>query len=809
MTDLRPDAVSSRQRPAGTRIGRTISLTAASTIPSVVRARQRPSSSPSDGESTVRLISDAWQAVSAALTVDDALNTVAELTRRAVSASWADVELAPADGEVEAGTVVVPIVGGARQTLGHLRIGGELVADGLTGDQDAMVHAMAQMAGTMIELGTSRRNLQAVLDHSPAAIFLKDGDLRYVVANRRAAEMMGLTAATDLIGRRDDELLPTGDAKRLMDSDRSILAGDGDVDVEVDAHWPQASRRVHVHAFGVRDANGSPIGVGGVISDITAHRGAVAALAASESRYRLLFENALDAILVADDAGRFVEANPAACTLLGWSRAGILERTVGDIVVDRSSAEDGHPTWDRFRFGEQPAGGETVTKGDARLRCADGTVREADVTTAPNVAPGLHLMVLRDTTERRHQERITRQRHSILSALVALPARASVEEQADAACREMAECGDFSNIAIFAPEPPDRLAMLGLAIGADSRPVDLPDIVEGRRARRILDMARSGPWVDDWTSPSGLSPGTLADDLQIQSVAWAPLRADGRVIALLCVGGAMPAADMAPTMPWIVELAAVLEGSALGASLRDRASIVASRDRIRAVIAEGAYRAVFQPIVDLASGQHLGYEALTRFADGAAPDAVFAEAGAAGLRMELEIATAETALRSAGPLPANRFININVSPELVLAREPLRTMLREWGFGVVLEVTEHTPVADYGAVRAAIADIGEHIQLAVDDAGAGFASLRHILELRPAMVKLDRSLISGVDQDPARQALIAGMVHFAARLEFILLAEGVETEAERVALLELGVTRAQGYLFGRPMPAAALAGISS
>lgn len=786
-----------------------MALTAPSTIPNDVRARQRRLPPPSDGESPIRLISDAWKAVSAALTVDDALDTVAELARRAVGASWADVELAPADAEVEAGTVVVPIVGGARQTVGHLRIGGELVADGLTGDQDAMVHAMAQMAGTMIELGTSRRNLQAVLDHSPAAIFLKDGDLRYVVANRRAAEMMGLTAATDLIGRRDDELLPTGDAKRLMDSDRSILAGDGDVDVEVDAHWPQAGRRVHVHAFVVRDANGSPIGVGGVISDITAHRGAVAALAASESRYRLLFENALDAILVADADGRFVEANPAACALLGWSRAGILERSIRDIVLGQSSAEDSDQGRGDLPLGEWPSAGGPLAKVHVRLRCADGTTREAEVATAPNVAPGLDLMVLRDATDRRRQERISRQRNAILRALVALPARASVEEQADAACREMAECGDFSNIAIFAPEPPDRLAMLGLAIGADSRPVDLPDIIEGRPVRRILDMARAGSWVDDWTGPSGLSPGTLADDLKIQSVAWAPLRADGRVIALLCVGGAIPAADMAPTMPWIVELATVLEGSALGASLRERASIVASRDRIRAVIADGAFRPVFQPIVDLASGQNVGFEALTRFADGAAPDAVFAEAGAAGLRMDLEIATAEAALRAAGPLPANRFININVSPELILAREPLRTMLRDWGFGVVLEVTEHTPVADYSAVRSAIADIGEHIQLAVDDAGAGFASLRHILELRPAMVKLDRSLISGVDQDPARQALIAGMVHFAARLEFILLAEGVETEAERMALLELGVTRAQGYLFGRPMPAATLAGISS
>lgn len=119
-------------------------------------------------------------------------------------------------------------------------------------------------------------------------------------------------------------------------------------------------------------------------------------------------------------------------------------------------------------------------------------------------------------------------------------------------------------------------------------------------------------------------------------------------------------------------------------------------------------------------------------------------------------------------------------------------------------MTEHNKVDDYDAVRRAMAQIGDRVQLAVDDAGAGFASLRHILELRPAMVKLDRSLIAGIDADPARQALVAGMVHFAGRLQFTLLAEGVETAADQATLLALGVSRAQGYLFGRPVAAADL-----
>ncbi len=92
------------------------------------------------------------------------------------------------------------------------------------------------------------------------------------------------------------------------------------------------------------------------------------------------------------------------------------------------------------------------------------------------------------------------------------------------------------------------------------------------------------------------------------------------------------------------------------------------------------------------------------------------------------------------------------------------------------------------------------MRLAVDDAGAGFASLRHILELDPAFVKLDISLIRGIDRDPAKQALVAGMRHFTRTTKRRLIAEGVETEAEARTLAELDVRLVQGYLFGRPAP---------
>jgi EAL domain-containing protein (putative c-di-GMP-specific phosphodiesterase class I) len=118
---------------------------------------------------------------------------------------------------------------------------------------------------------------------------------------------------------------------------------------------------------------------------------------------------------------------------------------------------------------------------------------------------------------------------------------------------------------------------------------------------------------------------------------------------------------------------------------------------------------------------------------------------------------------------------------------------------LALEVTEHVPIEDYSELRRALLECGP-AHVAVDDAGAGYASLRHILELQPDVVKLDIGLVRNIDSDPARQALVAGLVHYAQTAGLRLIGEGVETEAERDTLRALGVPLGQGYLFGRPAP---------
>jgi PAS domain S-box-containing protein len=521
----------------------------------------------------------------------------------------------------------------------------------------------------------------------------------------------------------------------------------------------------------------------------------------TDDRYRLLFESALDAILVLDDHDACIDINPATVALLGRTREELIGRSMTELVVD------GEPRFDGAWKALVADGRRTrAARGYVRLRRADGTICEVEYSAVASIGPGTHLAILRDATERRTGERLALLREAILDALGTLPTDASAPDLATVACRAMVEHSGFPEIAVLLAEPPDRIELIGAAVGDGMADVALPRAIDGTRATTILARAETGAWVDDWSGPDGQPNETLVEGLSIRSVAWAPIRAEGRVVALLAVGGSLAAADLQPSLPYLIDLATIVAGSTLGRSLREQSTLALSRQRIQAIVDESAFRPVFQPIVDLESGEILAYEALTRFADGTAPDVLFAEAARTGLSMALEAVTARAALEAASPLPANRAIHINVSPELILAGEPLRGMLRDWGFGVILEVTEHSPISDYAAVRAAVATMGPDVRLAIDDAGAGFASLRHILELRPSVVKLDISLIRGIDADLPRQALVAGMVHFAARMSFVLLAEGVETTAERATLQGLGVRHAQGYLFGRPAELGELGG---
>ncbi|GAB3195656.1 hypothetical protein GCM10027261_16470 [Geodermatophilus arenarius] len=242
------------------------------------------------------------------------------------------------------------------------------------------------------------------------------------------------------------------------------------------------------------------------------------------------------------------------------------------------------------------------------------------------------------------------------------------------------------------------------------------------------------------------------------------------------------------------------------AALVERQAARERTRRVRQVLEDGGPRVVVQPIVELATGRTVGVEALARFPGqfGHPPDVWFADAAAVGLGVQLELAAVERALATLDRLPPDVYLSVNATPAAIGSPELVELLTAAPAERLVLEMTEHDPVADYGRLTEPLGRLRRAgVRLAVDDAGSGFASLQHILELAPDVIKLDRALVRDVDTDPARASLAVSLVLFADRIGADLVAEGIESESERAALEGVGVRYGQGFHLGPPAPGAA------
>jgi EAL domain-containing protein (putative c-di-GMP-specific phosphodiesterase class I) len=236
---------------------------------------------------------------------------------------------------------------------------------------------------------------------------------------------------------------------------------------------------------------------------------------------------------------------------------------------------------------------------------------------------------------------------------------------------------------------------------------------------------------------------------------------------------------------------------------RRSAERLTRRERIERVLRDGTLSMVFQPIVDLQDGRLVGVEALARFdcEPRRPPNEWFAEAADVGLGVELELTAVEAAVRQLDHVPADAFMSVNVSAAAAMRGELRGLLAGTPGSRLVLELTEHTRIEDYEPLLAAI---DRHrlqgVRIAVDDTGAGHAGLRHILRLRPDIIKLDLDLTRDIHADPARRVLACSLKMFAHEIGAVVVAEGVENRDELVTLQALGVPWGQGYHLGRPSP---------
>ena len=211
---------------------------------------------------------------------------------------------------------------------------------------------------------------------------------------------------------------------------------------------------------------------------------------------------------------------------------------------------------------------------------------------------------------------------------------------------------------------------------------------------------------------------------------------------------------------------------------------------------------VYQPIVDLRSRGVVGLEALARFHSLPLrpPNEWFAAAVELELGVQLEMMAITSAMTGLHRLPADAYLSVNCSPRAAMS-PILRVLVESSASRMVVEITEHEAIEDYAVLAAALEGLRElGVRIAIDDAGAGFASLRHTVLLRPDIVKVDTSLTRNIDGDGAKRAMTSALVSFAEEMGIAIVAEGIETREELDELVALGVPFGQGFYLGKPGP---------
>ena len=393
-----------------------------------------------------------------------------------------------------------------------------------------------------------------------------------------------------------------------------------------------------------------------------------------------------------------------------------------------------------------------------------------------------------------------RERATVTEALCRLRPEPSPQITADRICTEIVQLRNLDSAVIVMLNGDGTAAPLA-SHGPGDPAVRIGENLPPAMARHLMRYARNSAWTErrDEQPPGASGPPLLGP--KASAGAYAPLRSQGRLLGVLAIAAGRSASD-APTDEVAQAMSAAIDFAAVAAallapSLQRHSALSTSQAALTDMLARRAFEPVFQPIVDLQDGTIVGYETLTRFHDGSDPQLRFAEAARVGMGMELEHATMAAALEVASGRLGSRWLSVNVSPSFLASGTPA-PLMRDANVDIVLELTEHDPITDYSDITREVRRLGDQVRLSIDDAGAGYACLTHVLSLRPAFVKLDRGWVTGIDSDPARQALVAGLESFASRTGSMLIAEGIETEAELETVRGLRVELGQGFLLGRP-----------
>jgi len=380
---------------------------------------------------------------------------------------------------------------------------------------------------------------------------------------------------------------------------------------------------------------------------------------------------------------------------------------------------------------------------------------------------------------------------------------------------------------------PRALHALRIHLGMDV--AFISELRAGRRVFRYVDSARDNPAVQVGSSDpledtycqrvlDGRLPEIIADAEELSAAnelpftrlvpvgahACVPIRLyDGSVFGTLTCISSQPDRSLGARDLSMMHVFAEMAAEHIEADLQSEQDKHDVTRRITSVLTEEAISLVYQPVFDLKQAHVVGFEALARFTTTPtrAPDAWFADAAQVGLDVALEMKVIEKALASFTSLPSGVYVGFNVSPNIVINGQ-LELAFKGMPLDrIVLEINEHVSIREYDEIAKAMVPLrAQGLRVSVDDTGGGLSSFRHIVSLRPDIVKLPMSLTRNIDSDGARRALACALLQFANEHGSEIIAEGVETAAELKALRALGVMRAQGYFLGRPAPLAVAGG---
>lgn len=322
-------------------------------------------------------------------------------------------------------------------------------------------------------------------------------------------------------------------------------------------------------------------------------------------------------------------------------------------------------------------------------------------------------------------------------------------------------------------------------------------VVNGRLPQMIQDAS---------TLPAALEL-EATKTLPVGAHMSVPIRlSDGSIYGTYCCFSFKPDHSLNDRDLAVMQVFADLTADQIEKDLADSKSRREVRSRIEEILQGERLTSVYQPLIDLETGSVVGFECLSRFpaVPQQGPDVWFAEAASAGLGIDLELRAVERAFAAFDVLPEHVYLAANVSPNAILSGKLAALLGNRPLARVVLELTEHETITDYQMIAETLRPLRDSgVRIAVDDAGAGYASFRHILRLQPDYIKLDRSLISNIQTDLALQALATAFIRFASDTGGRIVAEGVETREELETLRKLGVKKAQGYYFSKPLPLSA------